>query len=141
MMVYRSLWKEHLRWAEDFREHPYRCSAGKLTIGYGRNLEDKGISKPEAEHLLDNDMSEVLKDAVTLPYWDRLTPVRQLIVADMIFNLGFGGFKKFRRMNRALAAGDYQLAAHEMTDSDWFGQVGRRAERLHSAMITGHWHG
>jgi lysozyme len=33
---------------------PYHCSAGKLTIGVGRNLEVNGISEDEAMYLLEN---------------------------------------------------------------------------------------
>ena len=27
---------------------PYRCTAGKLTVGVGRNLDDVGITRDEA---------------------------------------------------------------------------------------------
>lgn len=37
---------------EGLRLKPYRCPAGKLTIGIGRNLEDKGITEKEAVMLL-----------------------------------------------------------------------------------------
>lgn len=43
---------------ERLKLKPYRCSAGKLTIGVGRNLEDKGISEEEALFLLRNDIAE-----------------------------------------------------------------------------------
>ena len=33
---------------EGLRLKPYRCTAGKLTIGVGRNLETKGLSEEEA---------------------------------------------------------------------------------------------
>ena len=40
---------------EGLRLTPYRCPAGRLTIGVGRNLEEKGISEQEAMVLLEND--------------------------------------------------------------------------------------
>ncbi len=44
---------------------PYRCTAGKLTIGVGRNLDDCGISQTEAYVLLENDIqSKVSKSGV-----------------------------------------------------------------------------
>ena len=43
---------EDLKRDEGFRSHPYRDTVGKLTIGYGRNLDDVGISEREAEQLL-----------------------------------------------------------------------------------------
>jgi len=40
---------------EGLRLKPYHCPAGKLTIGIGRNLEDKGITEKEALMLLENE--------------------------------------------------------------------------------------
>ncbi|MBF0232286.1 MAG: lysozyme, partial [Desulfamplus sp.] len=42
---------------EGYRRHPYKCTAGKLTIGYGRNLDDVGISEQEAQYLLHRDIN------------------------------------------------------------------------------------
>ena len=41
---------------EGLRLKPYRCTAGKLTIGVGRNLDDCGISQKEAYVLLEGDI-------------------------------------------------------------------------------------
>jgi lysozyme len=41
---------------EGLRIKPYRCTAGKLTIGIGRNLDDCGISQSEANIMLINDI-------------------------------------------------------------------------------------
>ena len=38
---------------------PYRCSADKLTIGVGRNIQEVGITKDEAMMLLANDIARV----------------------------------------------------------------------------------
>ena len=37
---------------EGYRQFPYRCTAGKLTIGYGFNLDDTGLSEPESAAIL-----------------------------------------------------------------------------------------
>ena len=87
--------REHLKWAEAVREFPYRCSAGKLTIGVGRNLDDKGISPEEIDFLLTNDIADTLADCGRLDYFDALDPARQLVVADMVFNLGISRFLRF----------------------------------------------
>lgn len=126
---------EMLRQEEGFSSVIYRCQANKLTIGYGRNLEDRGISKIEALMLLANDMRGILKQCKTLSYWDNLSETRQIIVADMIFNLGFIGFKKFKKMNLALELGNYERAAGEMEDSKWFDQVYPRSKNLQKMMI------
>lgn len=47
---------EQLREDEGFRSFPYKCSAGALTIGYGRNLDSNGLRRVEAKALFDNDV-------------------------------------------------------------------------------------
>jgi lysozyme len=131
--------EEHLKWAEAIKEFPYRCSAGKLTIGVGRNLDDRGLSSDEIDYLLKNDIKEVLSDCGKLSYWNTLDSVRQLIIADMVFNLGLSRFLRFVKFNAAMEKCDYTLAAHEMMDSNWYKQVGRRAEKLREAMLSGEW--
>ena len=44
------------------RLYPYNCSEGKLTLGIGRNLDDRGITEEEALYLLNNDIEAVQKD-------------------------------------------------------------------------------
>lgn len=116
---------------EGLRLKPYRCPAGKLTIGVGRNLTDKGISKAEAYIMLQNDMDEV-EDALDriLPWWRGLSEGRQQALLNMCFNLGINGLLGFRRMLAALQGGDYMAAADEMLASKWAAQVGDRAQRI-----------
>jgi lysozyme len=129
--------KSHLRWAEGKRKFPYRCSADKITIGIGRNLEDVGLSDDEIDYLLENDIARVMDQAEKLDYFSGLSPARQLVIADMIFNLGYPRFLRFKKLNAALAIEDYTLAAHEMMDSRWARQVGRRATKLRDIMLSG----
>lgn len=129
--------KEHVRWAESEKLFPYRCSAGKLTIGVGRNLDDRGITPEESGFLLNTDVSIVLEECGGLDYWDSLDPARQLVVADMVFNLGLARFNRFVKFQAALRIGDYVLAATEMMDSRWADQVGRRALKLRDIMLSG----
>ena len=49
--------KASLRDHEGLRHFPYQCTAGRTTIGYGRNLDDKGLTLAECEVLLDNDLT------------------------------------------------------------------------------------
>lgn len=116
---------------------PYRCTKGKLTIGYGRNIEDNGISRSEAAFLLENDIDRVLEEARSFSWFAGLDPVRQLVVCEMLFNLGMDRFLGFKRMIAALAMGNYATAAAEMLDSDWRSQVKGRALTLAEQMRTG----
>lgn len=129
--------KELLIRHEDLRLKPYRCTAGKLTIGVGRNLESRGISKEEALFMLENDISQTLSECRTFPWFDQLDNVRQAVIASMVFNLGLSKFGQFKRTIAALEAGDHAKAAAEMVLSDWFTQVGNRGPELVEMMRTG----
>ena len=129
--------EEQLILHEGLKLKPYRCTAGKLTIGVGRNLDDKGISKEEALFLLRNDIHEVMDALEKHEWYLALDPIRQKVVIDMAYNLGVGGLLKFRKMIAALERGDYEGAADQMLDSRWAEQVGMRATRLAEMMRSG----
>lgn len=119
---------------------PYRCTAEKLTIGVGRNIEDRGISEDEARYLLANDIAIVEEEILKRqPMVATLDSVRQRVLVDMAFNLGMPTLMKFQNMWDAIEEEDWDEAAAQMLDSRWARQVGRRAERLADAMRTGDW--
>jgi lysozyme len=127
-----------LRLHEGERLKPYRCTAGKLTIGVGRNLEDRGITAEESAYLLLNDVRTMEQGlAKALPWFTQLDDVRQRVLLDMGFNLGTQGLLEFRRTLEAVRTGQYQQAAAMMLESRWAGQVGQRARRLSQMMATG----
>ena len=122
---------------EGLKLKPYRCTAGKLTIGVGRNLDDKGISHDEAMLLLRNDIEEVTRQLERYSWYVALGPTRRKVLIDMAFNLGIGGLLGFQKMIEALERGDYERAADEMVNSRWYKQVGKRGRRLERMMRTG----
>lgn len=131
---------DQLKRDEGFRQFPYLDSVGSLTIGYGRNLIFKGISKSEASLLLSNDIDQVWSQCLTsIHSFKSLDSVRQSVLANMAFNLGIRGLLKFKRMLAAIAVGNYELASAHMLDSLWHKQVGARAERLAQQLSTGEW--
>ncbi len=131
---------QQLKRHEGLSLRPYICSAGKLTIGYGRNLEDVGVSLEEAEDLLRHDVSRALADLESaLPWSARLNEVRRCVLANMVFNLGVMGLLGFQRMLSSLEDGDFEGAAREMLDSAWRVQVGDRALELAEQMRSGLW--
>lgn len=130
--------KQLLMKQEGLRLKPYRDTMGKLTIGYGRNLDDKGITEAEAEHLLANDIVECWKALRReLPWVLELDFTRQLAMLSMAFNLGIGGLLTFKGMLRHLKAKNFAMAAVEALDSDWHLQVGKRAEEIANMIETG----
>ncbi len=150
---------------EGLRTDLYHCPGGYLTIGVGRNLEARGLSKEEQAHmfgetglshneiierfkaegiskehalyLLASDIAICKNDLQSFAWFDELDPIRQKVMIDMRFNLGATGFRQFRRMIKALEIGDYSKAAAEMRDSKWYHQVNVRSRRLVKMMITG----
>lgn len=122
---------------EGLRLLPYECTAGKITIGYGRNLEDKGILLDEAEMMLTHDVYECVVDLKNnFPWFRELSEARMQALVDMRYNLGKMGFRKFKGMIKAIEDGDYRKAAEEMLDSRWANQVGERAHRLADMMAN-----
>jgi lysozyme len=130
--------KDQLIRHEGLRLKPYTDTVGKLTVGIGRNLDDVGISEQEARMFLHNDLQSVYHDLNTnCPWWVNIGDVRQRVLADMVFNLGIGGFLKFKNMLLAIQSGDFNMAATEMLDSKWARQVGKRAVTLSQMMENG----
>jgi lysozyme len=129
-----------LRRDEGIRSHPYTDTEGKLTIGVGRNLTDKGLSQREIDFLLGNDVNEMLEGLQSrLPWFAALDPARQGVILNMAFNMGIAGLDGFPRFLQAVAQGNWETAADEMRDSLWAKEVGERAVRLEQQMRTGVW--
>lgn len=128
------------RWLEQdegTRLKPYYCTAGKLTIGVGRNLEDNGINKAESQFMLENDIVRIIKELDTmLPFWRELSDVRQAALINMAFNLGTFGLSRFTKTIGHLQAHEWDAAGDEMLRSRWATQVGDRALRISQAVKT-----
>jgi lysozyme len=129
---------EQVKRHEGFRSKVYQCSAGKNTIGYGRNLDDVGITVEEAEDLLYSDLLNARIEVSS-----RIKPAKKLVGArfdvlvNMAFNLGISRLLLFKRMIAAIEKGDYEAASDEMLSSKWARQVGSRAVELSIQMQTG----
>jgi lysozyme len=123
--------KELIKKHEGLRLKPYRCSAGKLTIGYGHNLDDKGITEHEAELMLDRDIAQAKQDLFMVlgELVNALTPKRYNALVDMMFNLGAARFRGFKKMIAAIQENDWTEAAGQALDSKWADQVKFRAIR------------
>ena len=123
--------KAELTRDEGYRKLPYKDTVGKLTIGVGRNLDDVGLSAPEIDILLTNDIKRVVGElSAAFEWFGGLSDARQRVLANMCFNLGIARLRGFKKMLAAMQAGDVETAAKEMLDSTWAKQVGARATRL-----------
>lgn len=129
--------------AEGFMELPYLCPAGKLTQGYGRNLEAHPLNELEKKSLNpDGSVSELiaeqwaLKELIECEFrlkdniiYKNQTPIRKAVLLDMCFNIGYAGLMKFKKMWFALGNRDFPEASRQMKDSAWYTQVGNRSRR------------
>ncbi|MDX8383556.1 MAG: glycoside hydrolase family protein [Ghiorsea sp.] len=126
---------EQLKRHEGFRGQPYKCSAGKTTIGYGRNLDANPMTEYEAEILLKHDVEQAENELYGhYPSYRLLDETRRNVLINMVFNLGISRFLKFKKMHKALLHGDFREAAYEMRNSKWAIQVGARAVELSGQM-------
>nr|WP_136252862.1 glycoside hydrolase family protein [Ningiella ruwaisensis] len=131
---------EQIKLHEGLRLKPYKCTAGYLTIGYGRNLESKGISADEAEEMLLNDVSDVEQSLARHELLSsKHNDARRAVVINMAFNLGVAGLLAFKKTLDAYRNQQYLTASIEMLDSKWAKQVGMRAKVLSEQMRTGEW--
>ncbi len=93
------------------------------------------ITTDRVAECFNKDVGTVLEDCERLyPDFDSLPEEVQLIIANMMFNMGYPRLSKFKGMKAGVDARDWQQAADEMVDSKWYHQVSNRAERLVSRM-------
>jgi lysozyme len=129
---------EELKRDEGVELRPYKCSAGFLTLGVGRNIEERGITMDESDYLLANDITICEEEATRVFKWyDTLSDVRQRVVLNMIFNLGLTKLLNFKKFLAAMEAEDWEEAGKQMLDSRWAKQVGNRADRLEQMIVNG----
>lgn len=112
---------------------------GKVTIGVGRNLTDRGISKDEMAYLLSADIKIASDDAATFDYFDSLNDARQAVIVSMCFNIGLPRWRRFKRTHTAIRKEDFETAAIELLASRWSVQVGNRSLHLAEMLRSGKW--
>ena len=119
----------------------YKCTEDKLTFGIGHlvlesdpeyNLPVGTVVSPDrVTECFDRDIQSVLTDCERLyPDFYSLPEEAQLIIANMMFNMGRPRLSKFKGMKDAVDNRDWESAADEMVDSRWYNQVTNRADRL-----------
>lgn len=129
---------ERIKKHEGLRLKPYRCTAGKLSIGYGRNLDDVGITKEEAGSMLKYDIGIAACELYDkLPWVKQISPRRQGVLVEMVFNMGISRFLQFKKMIEFCRIGEYNKASEQALDSLWAKQVGKRAETLATVLKEG----
>jgi len=133
--------REELKVDEGVKYEIYLDHLGLPTFGIGHLVLDSDvehgqevgtpISEDRVIEAFASDVDVVLKDCTILyPDFETLPEEVQLIIANMMFNMGRPRLSKFKGMKAGVDARDWHKAAAEMVDSNWYRQVTNRAQRL-----------
>ena len=137
--------RKELEVDEGVKYEIYNDHLGYPTFGIGHLVRDNDpesgepvgtpVSKDRVIEAFNQDVETVLNDC-TILYRDfnDLPEEAQLIIANMMFNLGRPRLTKFKGMKAGVDARDWKKAADEMIDSAWYRQVPNRAGRLVTRM-------
>ena len=116
---------------EGVKRFAYKCPAGKITVGIGRNIDSDGglgLSDDEIIYLLRNDISRIDQELTNaFRFYKELDRVRKDAMINICFNLGLTRLRSFREALGRMEKKEYPEAAVEFLDSLWASQVGQRA--------------
>jgi GH24 family phage-related lysozyme (muramidase) len=150
---------KYLTFNEGLRTRRYYDTRGFPTIGAGFNLARPGakaaieavgadfdriksgedsLTQSQVAGLLASDARTAIGIARSLfPGFDGYDRARQLILADLAFNLGKTKLASFKSFISAVNAGNWDEAAAALRKSKWFSETGQRAKRNVEALRTG----
>ena len=131
------IWEEkalsQIRENEGLVLKPYKCPAGRLSIGYGHNLENNGITKSCAEFMLQEDFNSAVKCLEIIfgsDFFHSLKPNKKIALTDMMFNLGATSFLTFKKFIKAIKEKDFERASEEVKLSKAYVQCKNRYEQI-----------
>tara|TARA_R110001592_G_scaffold46974_3_gene149287 strand:- start:2552 stop:2995 length:444 start_codon:yes stop_codon:yes gene_type:complete len=89
------------------------------------------VAKSRVNECFEQDTNSAIKDCESLfDNFQELPETIQLVVVNMMFNLGKPRLSGFKKMIKAVNSEDWEEAANQMIDSKWYNQVPNRAKRL-----------
>ena len=133
--------KEELTFDEGCEYKLYNDHLGYKTFGVGHLVTKddpeyemeigEEVSEDRVNECFIKDIEKVIEDChILYSYFNELPEDAQLIIANMMFNLGRPRLTKFKKMKEAVNDANWLEAAIQMEDSRWYKQVPNRAERL-----------
>lgn len=116
--------KQSIKKNEGLKLKLYKCPNGKLTIGYGRNLEDNGITLSEAEKMLETDLLNIkLELEDNIKFFHTLDSIRKNVLIEMAYQMGVPKLLNFKNTLKFMEKRDFINASVEMLDSQWHEQL------------------
>lgn len=133
--------REELKIDEGVKYEIYLDHLGLPTFGIGHLVLESdpehgqpvgtAVSEDRVNECFARDVDVVLEECKKLlPSFEVLPEEVQLIIANMMFNMGRPRLSGFKNFLAAVAISNWQEAANQMVDSRWYRQVTNRAERL-----------
>ena len=133
--------REQLEFDEGCVYEIYNDHLGYATFGIGHLVTESdpeqgqslgtAVSSDRVTEAFESDIQGVLRDCdILYPDFSSLPEEAQQVIANMMFNMGRPRLSKFAGMKRGVDARDWDAAADEMVDSNWYRQVTNRADRL-----------
>ena len=128
---------ESIKHHEGFREKSYVDTLGYETIGYGFAIKNLIMEEDIAGIILERKLLKLITDIYTrLPWVVKMPPKVEEVIIEMCYQLGIGGFSKFKKTIAFLKYGDFEKAGEEMLDSRWAKQTPNRARGM-SEIVKG----
>lgn len=133
---------EQLKIDEGVEYEIYKDHLGYYTFGVGHLVLETDpeygasvgtiVTEERVRECFEKDLDTAIAECVVLydEAWEDFPSEVQEVLVNMLFNLGRPRLSKFKNFNKHILAGDWKAAAPEGRDSNWYRQVGNRAERL-----------
>ena len=133
--------REELAEDEGCKFEIYLDHLGLPTFGIGALIKEHDpeygqpvgtpVSEDRVRKRFNLDIAVTIEDCQVLyDDFDDLPEEAQLVIANMMFNMGRPRLSKFKGMKAGVDDRDWDRAADEMVDSRWHDQVPNRAKRL-----------
>ena len=122
---------ENIKESEGFVKHVYDDSLGIPTIGYGFAIKDLDLDEDIASEILSRKIEKLINRVDgKFDWFNEANDKIKEVVVEMCYQLGLGGFSKFKKTISYFANKDYIKASVEMLDSKWATQTPNRANKL-----------
>ena len=137
--------REELKTDEGCKYEIYLDHLGLPTYGIGHLVTEKDpehgmevgtlVDEIRVNEVFEQDIQVTINDCKKVyDDWNTMNEEVKLICCNMMFNLGYPRYCKFKKMIQAIKDGDWLEAGNQMKDSRWYKQVTNRADRLISRM-------
>ena len=137
--------KEEIKDDEGYKNEIYLDHLSLKTLGVGHLIKETDpeydlevgthIDDERVNELFEQDINVTIDECRKLYYdFDRLPEEAQLIICNMMYNMGRPRLSRFHKMKRAVENRDWKEASNQMKDSKWYRQVTNRADRLCNRM-------